>query len=729
MGFLDLGYPLDYDSILQITEKIRNIALKQFVLCMQHNYDRLDHELFFGDEVEYMIVKLNDETRKVQIALIASDVISGMSKDENVKGLPEYASYMIEVIPSKPLRVNLSSILEIQKLLNHKRNVIQRTITSLGYSKCHVLQMTSFPRLGCKDSIAYMDNQTKTDSRQIAKSIFLPDAVITKHPRFISFTKNIRLRRGAKVALFAPMFMDKYTQIKKLPDESPIAVRIVASKYIDRHDSTASSPTSSTPRLGVSLDETLAKNISKIIARGSSFHKIETVDRIELKASDCPSLDKLFYTTDICGLVLENSEDSDCEYCPFSPCEFRNTLEILNRKWVEETAEAGDDNPIPLHIYMDAMCFGMGMCCYQNTFSCPSMDDARYIHDQLLAISPYFLALTASCPIFRGFLTETDTRWNVLSQSVDDRSEKDCLYMPKSRFSCNSLYISNRDVLVKNYFKFNDVLLPTNIAVYDECVDVGVDPILARHISHIFTRDPICLFKSSENYDDKNPTDFAEFEAFQSVNWNMVRFKLPTLPVVPGSKGEIGYRVEFRCPEMQLTDFENSAVSAVLLVLTKMIVKNNLELYLPISILEENLKRSSQRSAVFKSKFYYPKVINGHYTVEEDTLYHILFGEDGLFTKCIKFVKQQVASLDTDTGAKVVFLFEKYMQLFKRRCEGQLPTTAGFIRQFVLQHELYKQDSVVSDEIAYDLCDLAISIQSGRNPHSEMLLGNLAKYN
>lgn len=123
-----------------------------------------------------------------------------MSKDENVKGLPEYASYMIEVIPSKPLRVNLSSILgkqllilEIQKLLNHKRNVIQRTITSLGYSKCHVLQMTSFPRLGCKDSIAYMDNQTKTDSRQIAKSIFLPDAVITKHPRFISFTKNIRL--------------------------------------------------------------------------------------------------------------------------------------------------------------------------------------------------------------------------------------------------------------------------------------------------------------------------------------------------------------------------------------------------------------------------------------------------------------------------------------------------------------------------------------------------------
>lgn len=88
MGFLDLGYPLDYDSILQITEKIRNIALKQFVLCMQHNYDRLDHELFFGDEVgmycctvilisqiihlEYMIVKLNDETRKVQIALIAS---------------------------------------------------------------------------------------------------------------------------------------------------------------------------------------------------------------------------------------------------------------------------------------------------------------------------------------------------------------------------------------------------------------------------------------------------------------------------------------------------------------------------------------------------------------------------------------------------------------------------------------------------------------------------------
>jgi len=58
------------------------------------------------------------------------------------------------------------------------------------------------------------------------------------------------------------------------------------------------------------------------------------------------------------------------------------------------------------------------------------------------------LALTASSPIFRGKLAAVDTRWDVISASVDCRnsSERDPTsekYIPKSRYSSISVFASN----------------------------------------------------------------------------------------------------------------------------------------------------------------------------------------------------------------------------------------------------------------------------------------------
>lgn len=35
------------------------------------------------------------------------------------------------------------------------------------------------------------------------------------------------------------------------------------------------------------------------------------------------------------------------------------------------------------------------------------------------------LALSASAPIYRGYLSDIDTRWPVISASVDDRTEEE----------------------------------------------------------------------------------------------------------------------------------------------------------------------------------------------------------------------------------------------------------------------------------------------------------------
>lgn len=40
------------------------------------------------------------------------------------------------------------------------------------------------------------------------------------------------------------------------------------------------------------------------------------------------------------------------------------------------------------HIYLDAMGLGMGCCCLQVTFQAQSVDEARFLYDQLTPLTP-----------------------------------------------------------------------------------------------------------------------------------------------------------------------------------------------------------------------------------------------------------------------------------------------------------------------------------------------------
>ena len=114
----------------------------------------------------------------------------------------------------------------------------------------------------------------------------------------------------------------------------------------------------------------------------------------------------------------------------------------------------------PECIEMDCMGFGMGCSCLQVTFQLKNEMDARYLYDMLAIISPFMLALTASSPIFKGYLSDLDCRWSVISQSVDDRKDVEMDKIKKSRFDSISYYISNNE-----YFKneYNDTNYPINI--------------------------------------------------------------------------------------------------------------------------------------------------------------------------------------------------------------------------------------------------------------------------
>jgi len=73
-------------------------------------------------------------------------------------------------------------------------------------------------------------------------------------------------------------------------------------------------------------------------------------------------------------------------------------------------------------ILMDHMAYGMGSGCLQVTFQCRSIGEARHLYDQLAVVAPLMLAMTAATPFCRGHIADTDVRWSMICQSVDDRT-------------------------------------------------------------------------------------------------------------------------------------------------------------------------------------------------------------------------------------------------------------------------------------------------------------------
>lgn len=118
-----------------------------------------------------------------------------------------------------------------------------------------------------------------------------------------------------------------------------------------------------------------------------------------------------------------------------------------------------------------------------------------------------------------------------------------------------------------------------------------MDELLARHFAHLFIRDPLVIFSETIDQDDTVMSDHFEvriplcssctmahfLKNIQSTNWQTLRFKPPP----PGSK--MGWRVEFRSMEVQMTDFENAAFSIFVVLLSRAILTFGLNFYIPLS--------------------------------------------------------------------------------------------------------------------------------------------------
>jgi len=118
---------------------------------------------------------------------------------------------------------------------------------------------------------------------------------------------------------------------------------------------------------------------------------------------------------------------------------------------------------------------------------------------------------------------------------------------------------------------------------------------MANHIAHLFIRDPLVIFSETLDQDDSVSSDHFEVSVFlalafkwlntnprsrkniQSTNWQTMRFKPPP------SGTSIGWRIEFRSMEVQLTDYENAAFAVFVVLLSRAILSFGINFYIPIS--------------------------------------------------------------------------------------------------------------------------------------------------
>ncbi|RLV92538.1 Glutamate--cysteine ligase [Spathaspora sp. JA1] len=220
MGLLSLGTPLDWHQSRKYNEHVRYNGITQLInIFKQHAQTRTNDRYLWGDEVEYMMVDIDHTNRSARLSIDKDYILNDLndenkslykSLENNVCFHPEYGRFMLEATPAKPYDGEcIDDYVYVETNMILRRKISQEELPG----NIKPITLTSFPRMGC-------DTFTSPPAKPIgpaSQSLFLPDEIINRHARFPTLTANIRKRRGHKVAINLPLYPDKHT---KLLDDS-----------------------------------------------------------------------------------------------------------------------------------------------------------------------------------------------------------------------------------------------------------------------------------------------------------------------------------------------------------------------------------------------------------------------------------------------------------------------------------------------------------------------------
>lgn len=653
MGLLTTGgEPMRWgtDAHTKAIPHVSAHGIQQFLNVYKNKKDLKGMPFFWGEELEHQLIHLRDNT--ITLSLEAAEVMERLTArpDNDAIWHPEYGSFMCESTPAQPYTLALASLNSVEHNLEARYDLLDKEAPEGVVGTTFV----TFPLMGQGDFTDADDT-----SSPYSQSLFVPDACINRtHPRFANLTANIRLRRGRKVCIQVPLYMDTNT-MERTVDRRLNIDKNARNKDID---------------CGVKDDK--KKKTSKFGSDATT--PTVPASPIDPREREYPATEAMKHL-----------------YTPATLYYYAQYFTPQQREHVQERYNACPC-PVPSvsHpcIYMDCMAFGMGSSCLQVTMQLDNMNEARHVYDQLAVLCPAFLALSSATPFQKGLLCDSDVRWLTIAAAVDDRRVEEVPRILKSRYDSISVFISDRE---PNLDQFNDSRIEINQPFYEVLKDAGVDGRLAQHIAHLFIRDPLVMYDQMIDIDDTTHTE--HFENIQSTNWQTMRFKPPPI----GS--DIGWRVEFRVMDIQPTPFENAAFSVFIPLLTKAIVKYQPVFYTKLSTVDENMGRAHRinpcdEEYVMRKDIFAATATADDAEVAKMSVDEIFNGREGGYCGLIPLVRRYLDEEKLHSPQ-----IESYLRFLSMRAAKRIPTAAQYMRKFVLEHKDYQHDSRLTGAIARDL--------------------------
>ena len=508
---------------------------------------------------------------------------------------------MVEATPSRPYTGYVNDLLRVERNMRLRR---KRILAQLKPNEI-APTVSVFPLLGVLGENGDVPSVPLVPvGGPITESEYIGDGIINPHPRFGALSANIRQRRGEKVNIRVPLFHDTNTpefanHTGTTPgsccgNDSMLLWRygkgdVSREKHGNGFVIVGCSNTASGYFTDLDDPVTLEKWLVNVECEGCKglFYRSapphNKLPAVIVPDADWPRNGEIVVGAeipDVPGWIrLQNgyylpmySDDGEINFLRKVSTEthatarefgtetphfrqsvaatdmqefsLKSALETAVNKSLgtgsNNTAISNTPNVRPA-IHMDAMAFGMGCCCLQITFQATDVEESRFLYDQLAVMAPIMMALTASTPILKGRLADTDCRWGIISECVDDRTAaergrddeakpdpevagKGRRRLYKSRYDSISTYLyqglTAEDSHMKNRIinTYNDIPVPIDEDKYRDLREAGIDPLLSQHIAHIFVRDPLVIFDGAvEEVDDETQTE--HFESIQSTNW------------------------------------------------------------------------------------------------------------------------------------------------------------------------------------------------------------------
>lgn len=227
MGLLDYSTitTYDYNKSKDFQWKVKKNAIEQFLrLYTKFSDFKPDDGKYrkYGYELEFNTVKIEkSEDGKLQYGLQTDLEFLKGQEASNFDIHAEYGAWMAELVPKIPMSQYLGS----KQLKDDIELLYSSAMKFTETTPNRLLSLPFYPKFGS----IYMVNdlelggyslQEISEKNTISRSEYMDDCIISKHPRFSTFTQNVRQRRKEKPQIIAPLFKDEETNMTEiLPNE------------------------------------------------------------------------------------------------------------------------------------------------------------------------------------------------------------------------------------------------------------------------------------------------------------------------------------------------------------------------------------------------------------------------------------------------------------------------------------------------------------------------------